>query len=109
MKNARVQILFLEQAPQNYASAILRDLDQQNFHPVVVLGAPSYSSQLVSDTGGAHTVNGAYLEQTASLFLGGDAAHIAAVTTFNNWVQRVAPGFTPDTFTLGGWLCAELF
>ena len=39
MKSAGVQILFLEQEPQNYASAIFRDLAQQNFHPVVVLGA----------------------------------------------------------------------
>ena len=51
MKNAGVQILFLEQEPQNYASAIFRDLDQQNFHPVVVLGAASYSSQLIGNAG----------------------------------------------------------
>ncbi len=109
MKNAGVQILFLEQEPQNYASAIFRDLDQQNFHPVVVLGAPSYNSQLIGNAGGPHAVDGAYLEQAASLYLGGDAAQIPAVTTFNTWVQKVSPGFTPDFFTLGGWLCAQLF
>lgn len=109
MRNAGVQILFLEQAPQNYASAVIHDLDQQNFHPVVVLGAPSYSPQLVKNAGGAQAVNHAYLAQTASLYLGGDAARIPAVATFNTWVHRVDPGFTPDTFTLGGWLCAELF
>ena len=52
MRNAGVQILFLEQEPQNYASAIFRDLDEQNFHPVVVLGAPSYSTQLIANAGG---------------------------------------------------------
>ncbi len=52
MKSAGVQILFLEQEPQNYASAIFRDLDEQNFHPVVVLGAASYSPQLVGNAGG---------------------------------------------------------
>ena len=51
MKAAGVQILFLEQEPQNYASAIFKDLTQQNFHPVVVLGAPSYSKQLIADAG----------------------------------------------------------
>ncbi|MGD0881230.1 MAG: ABC transporter substrate-binding protein [Acidimicrobiales bacterium] len=109
MKAAGVQILFLEQEPQNYASAIFRDLDEQNFHPVVVLGAPSYNPQLVANAGGAQAVDGAYLQQAASLYLGGDASQIPAVTTFNTWVQKVSPGFTPDFFTLTGWLCAELF
>ena len=109
MKNAGVQILFLEQEPQNYASAIFRDLAQQDFHPVVVLGAPSYNPQLVANAGGAGAVDGAYLEQPASLYLGEDAGQIPAVTTFNTWVQKVSPGFTPDFFTLVGWLCGELF
>ncbi len=109
MKNAGVQILFLEQEPQNYASAIFRDLDQQNFHPVVVLGAASYSRQLIGNAGGPQAVDGAYLEQGASLYLGEDAAQIPAVTTFNTWVQKVSPGFTTDFFTLTGWLCGELF
>ncbi len=109
MKNAGVQILFLEQEPQNYASAIFQDLTQQNFHPVVVLGAPSYNPQLVAHAGGPDAVDGAYLEQPASLYLGEDATEIPAVATFNTWVQKVSPGFTPDFFTLTGWLCAELF
>ena len=109
MKSAGVRILFLEQEPENYASAIFRDLAQQDFHPVVVLGAPSYSSQLIGGAGGAQAVNGAYLEQAASLYLGEDAAQIPAVTTFNHWVQKVSPGFKTDFFTLTGWLCGELF
>ncbi len=109
MKSAGVQLLFLEQEPQNYASAIFRDLDQQNFHPVVVLGAPSYNRQLIANAGGPSAVNGAYLQQAASLYLGEDAAQIPTITTFNTWVQKVSPGFTPDFFTLTGWLCAELF
>ncbi len=109
MKDAGVQILFLEQEPQNYASAIFRDLGQQNFHPVVVLGAPSYNSQLIGNAGGPDAVNGAYLEQAASLYLGEDSPLIPTVTTFNTWVHRISPGFTPDFFTLAGWLCGELF
>jgi ABC-type branched-subunit amino acid transport system substrate-binding protein len=109
MKSAGVQILFLEQEPQNYASAIFRDLVQQDFHPVVVLGAASYSGQLVANAGGPQAVNGAYLEQAASLYLGEDAAQIPAIATFNTWVQKVSPGFTPDFFTLAGWLCGQLF
>jgi branched-chain amino acid transport system substrate-binding protein len=109
MKEAGVQILFLEQEPQNYASAIFRDLAQQNFHPIVVLGTPSYSEQLVAHSGGAGAVDGAYLAQASALFLGEDAGAIPAVTTFNTWVQKVSPGFPTDFATLVGWLCAELF
>jgi ABC-type branched-subunit amino acid transport system substrate-binding protein len=109
MKNAGVQILFLEQEPQNYASAIFRDLTQQNFHPVVVLGSPSYNPQLIANAGGAGAVDGAYLEQAASLYLGEDASQIPAITTFNTWVQKASPGFTPDVFALDGWLATELF
>ena len=109
MKNAGVQILFLEQEPQNYASAIFRDLSQQNFHPVVVVGAPSYNPQLIGNAGGPHAVDGSYLEQPASLYLGEDAAQIPTIFTFASWVQKVSPGFTPDFFTLVGWLCGELF
>ena len=36
-------------------------------------------------------------------------SQIPAITTFTDWVQKVSPGFTPDYFTLIGWLCAELF
>ena len=109
MKDMGVQILFLEQEPQNYAASIFKDLDEQNFHPIVVLGAAAYSHQLVANSGGAPNVDGAYLEQQEALFLGEDAPSIPAVATFNTWVQKVSPGFTTDFFTLEGWLCAELF
>jgi ABC-type branched-subunit amino acid transport system substrate-binding protein len=109
MKDMGVQILFLEQEPQNYAAAIFKDLQEQNFHPVVVLGGASYSHQLVANSGGAAAVDGAYLEQQEALYLGEDAPGIPAVATFNTWVQKASPGFNPDLFTLEGWLCAQLF
>ncbi len=109
MKNAGVKILFLEQSPQNYASATIKDLNQQDFHPILVLGGPSYSGQLVANSGGAAAIDGTYFEQSASLYLGEDAAQIPAVKTFQTWVQKASPGFKPDEFTLYGWLSAELF
>src|ERR1019366_7263969 len=109
MKNAGVQILFLEQMPQNYASAAIKDLNQQNFHPVVVLGSPAYNSVLVANSGGAAAIDGAYFEQQSAYYLGEDAPAIPAVTTFDTWVKKVAPGFPADLFTFEGWLNAELF
>jgi len=109
MKNAGVKILFLSQLPQNYASAMLKDLQQQNFHPQVILGSTNYSNDLVSASGGPSAVNGALFDQNTSLFLGQDAPEIPAVGLFNKWVQKASPGFKTDLFTLYGWLSAELF
>ncbi len=109
MRNAGVKILFIEQMPQNYAAAVVKALNLQNFHPVLVLGASTYSQELVANAGGAAAIDGAYLEQGYALYLGEDADSIPAVNTFLNWVQNVSPGFKPDLFTLFGWLSAELF
>jgi ABC-type branched-subunit amino acid transport system substrate-binding protein len=109
MKNAGVKLLFLSQLPQNYASAMLKDLQQQNFHPQVILGSANYSNDLVSASGGPAAVDGALFDQNTSLFLGQDASQIPAVGLFDKWVQTASPGFKTDLFTLYGWLSAELF
>jgi branched-chain amino acid transport system substrate-binding protein len=109
MKNAGVKVIFLDQMPSSYASALLKDLVQQNYHPDVVLGAATYSNQLVEQSGGAAAVNGSYLDQNASLYLGGDASTIPAVSTFLHWVNVASPGWRTDLFTLYGWLSGELF
>jgi branched-chain amino acid transport system substrate-binding protein len=109
MKGAGVKILFLEQMPQNYASAVIKALNQQNFHPVLVLGASTYSEALVPNSGGAPATDGAFLNQGTSLYLGEDAVDIPAVGTFLKWVQRASPGFKADYYTLTGWLSADLF
>lgn len=109
MRNAGVKILFVEQMPENYASAVFQAMQAQDFHPVVVLGASTYSNALVAAAGGASATDGAYLEQAASLFLGQDAPAIPAVSTFQSWVQKASPGFKPDLYALYGWASAELF
>jgi ABC-type branched-subunit amino acid transport system substrate-binding protein len=109
MRNAGVKILFIEQMPQNYAAAVVKALNLQNFHPELVLGASTYSQELVPNSGGAAAIDGAFLEQGYSLYLGEDAGSIPAVNTFLTWVQNVSPGFKPDLFTLFGWLSGELF
>jgi ABC-type branched-subunit amino acid transport system substrate-binding protein len=109
MKNAGVKIIFMDQMPSNYAGAVLRALQQQNFHPQVLLGAATYSNQLVTQSGGAANVNGAYLSQNLALYLGTDQTAVPAVGTFLHWVQVASPGFNPDLFTAYGWLSANLF
>jgi ABC-type branched-subunit amino acid transport system substrate-binding protein len=109
MRKAGVKILFIEQMPENYASAVFKALNQQNFHPVIVLGASTYSEALIPASGGAAATDGAYLEQNTSLFLGEDAASFPAVNLFLHWVQEASPGFKPDLYTLYGWISGQLF
>ena len=109
MKNAGVKIIFMDQMPGNYAASVFKALAQQNFHPQVLLGAATYSNQLVSQSGGAANVDGAYLSQNLALYLGTDETAVPAVGTFLQWVQKTSPGFNPDLFTAYGWLSADLF
>jgi branched-chain amino acid transport system substrate-binding protein len=109
MKNQGVKILFIEQMPENYASAVIKALNAQDYHPQVILGASTYSGSLISASGGASAIDGAYMEQNASLYLGEDASTIPAVSTFLKWVNVASPGFKADLFTLYGWVSAELF
>ena len=109
MKNDGVKILFIEQMPENYAAAVVKALNQQDFHPVVVFGGSTYSEELVPNSGGAAAIDGGYMEQNTALFLGEDAPAIPAVSTFLTWVQKASPGFKADLYTLFGWLSAELF
>ncbi len=109
MKNQGVKILFIEQMPENYASAVIKALNQQDYHPQVILGASTYSGSLIAASGGAAAIDGAYMEQNASLYLGEDSSTIPAVSTFLKWVNVASPGFHADLFTLYGWVSAELF
>ena len=109
MKSAGVKMLFVDSMAEMYASSLLKSLSQQNFHPVVILGAAAYTNNLVTDSGGPAAVNGDYLQQNASLYLGQDASSIPAVSTFLHWVNVASPGFKPDLFTLYAWLSGQLF
>jgi ABC-type branched-subunit amino acid transport system substrate-binding protein len=109
MRDAGIKILFLEQMPENYAAAVVKALNQQNYHPQLVFGASTYSEQLVPDSGGAAATEGIYMEMVNSLFLGEDTNQLPAAKTFQTWVQKASPGFKPDLYTLFGWLSGQLF
>ena len=109
MRKDGVKILFLEQMPENYAAAVVKALNQQDYHPELVFGASTYSERLVPDSGGAAAIDGTYMEMVNSLFLGEDAGKLPAADTFQKWLQKVSPGFKPDLYTLFGWLSGQLF
>ncbi len=109
MRNAGVQLILIDQLPQNYAGALLKAMSQQNFHPKLIIGTAAYSQQLVTSAGGPAAANGSNVEMPNALFLGEDAQVIPADATFLKWVQKVSPGFKPDYYTLAGWANAQLF
>ena len=109
MRNAGVQLILIDQLPQNYAGALLKAMSQQNFHPKLIIGTAAYSQQLVASAGGPAAADGSNVEMPNALFLGEDAQVIPADATFLKWVQRVSPGFKPDYYTLAGWANAQLF
>jgi ABC-type branched-subunit amino acid transport system substrate-binding protein len=109
MKNAGVKILFVEGMSETYAASLLKDLQEQSYHPAVVLGAATYTNTLANDSGGAAAINGDYLDQNTSLYLGQDAKDIPAVGTFLHWVNVASPGFHTDLYALYAWLSMELF
>jgi ABC-type branched-subunit amino acid transport system substrate-binding protein len=109
MRDAGVKLLYSDQLPENYASAVIKALNQQDFHPIVVIGVSAYSEQLVPNSGGASAIDGAYFEMPTSLFLGEDQGSLPAVATFLKWVHKASPGFDPDFYTLAGWMSTELF
>jgi branched-chain amino acid transport system substrate-binding protein len=109
MKDRGVKMLFIEQNPTMYAAPLIRALNAENFHPMVVLGASTYSDTLIPTSGGAAATTGMYLEQDVVLYLGSDARSVPAVTTFLHWTSAVTSSKRPTLFTLFGWLSAELF
>jgi branched-chain amino acid transport system substrate-binding protein len=109
MKAKGVKMLFIEQNPTLYASSLIKALNNETFHPMVVLGASTYSDTLIPTSGGASATNGMYLEQDAALYLGTDAKAIPAVTRFLHWTSVATASAKPTLFTLYGWLSAQLF
>ena len=109
MRKDEVQLVYIDQLPENYAGGLLQALNQQNFHPVLVIGTASYSEALASAAGGPAAVNGSNMEMPKARFLGEDASQIPAVGTFLKWVQKASPGFKADYYTLAGWADAQLF
>jgi ABC-type branched-subunit amino acid transport system substrate-binding protein len=110
MKNAGVQFVDLTSMDAADAENIVSEMRSMHFHPQVIESAgPIYTNNFVQLAGGAAATDGIYLDQTVSLYLGGDAKSIPEVNTFLSWVQKVHPGFVPDLFTLYGWISGMLF
>ncbi len=101
MKNAGVKVIFLDQMPASYASALLKDLVQQNYHPAVVLGAATYSNALIPDSGARRRSTAPTSTRTPRSISGGTRPPFppsAPSSTGSTWPRRAGrPTFSPCT------------
>ncbi len=110
MQHAGVQFVDLTLMDASDAEHIVEEMHDLGFHPQVIeSGGPIYVDNFVQLSGGTANADGIFLNQTDSLYLGGDSKSVPEVDTFLSWVQKVHPGFTPDLFTLYGWISGMLF
>lgn len=110
MQHAGVQFVDLTLMDASDAEHIVEEMHDLGYHPQVIeSGGPIYVDNFVQLSGGTANADGIYLNQTDALYLGGDAKSVPEVDTFLSWVQKVHPGFTPDLYTLYGWISGMLF
>lgn len=109
MEQAGVQMVVLDQTDVAAVARFVDAMQAQGFHPAVVTSSgTAYDATFVQQAGesAAETVTSA---QTQALYLGGDAAIIPAVKTFDHWYSVAFPGHQPDIYALYAWASAELF
>jgi len=105
-----VQAVNLTSIDAKHAATFMQEASTQGFHPPLVFSeGPIYTDDFVKQAGGNAVVDGAYLDQEAALYLGGDESEVPAVGTFLKWVHGLYPGFSPDIFTFDGWISAALY
>jgi ABC-type branched-subunit amino acid transport system substrate-binding protein len=110
MKNKGVNFLWMTDLDWQVGADIMQNLAQQGWKPAVIFsGGPIYTPQFIKAAGGASVVNGIWLGQVQDLYLGQDAKTNPAVKTFDTWVHKTDPSWSPDIFTLYGWASAQMF
>jgi len=108
MRQRGVKFVFLVAVDEKTTARIAKAMAQQSFKPeVFMVHGAAYHPGLVPLAGAA--VEGMFNAQPYSMFAGEDAAHIPEVKLFNEWVQKVKPGYKPDLFAAFAWSSGRLF
>ena len=107
MRQAGVKAVFLVAVDVKTVARLAKAMAQQNFKPEFFLvNGPAYDPSLVSLAG--DSVEGLFSSQPYSLFGGEDAGVIPEVKLFNEWVQKIKPGYKPDLFAAFAWSSGRL-
>jgi len=110
MKNDNVNAVDLTAVDWQVGAEFVQQAAAQNWHPGLIFSAgPIYADQFIAHAGGPAATNGIQIGQAQALYLGQDAKNIPADKLFLQYVQKVNSSWTPDLFTLYGWVSAALF
>jgi ABC-type branched-subunit amino acid transport system substrate-binding protein len=107
MKNKGIKTLMMTIDVGNMAR-MAKAIQQQNFKlDLPIYGGNAYDPKFLSLAGTA--AEGAMIYSTTALYAGEDRATVPEVDLFLKWLAKVAPGATPDLFTVYGWISGRLF
>jgi hypothetical protein len=110
MKNDNVNAVDLTGLDWQVGAEFVQQAAAQDCHPGLIFSAgPIYADQFIAHAGGPAATNGIQIGQAQALYLGQDAKNLPADKLFLQYVQKVSPSWTPDLFTLYGWVSAALF
>ena len=107
MRNEGVEFVMITGADVKSLARFAKAMQQQNFKPkVFATGGIGYDGNLIALAG--DSVEGLLNDQQQALYLGEDARTTPEVALFQQWIQRVKPGFKADVFTAFGWASGRL-
>jgi ABC-type branched-subunit amino acid transport system substrate-binding protein len=104
MKGAGVKMVYLGAVDDKTTARLLKSMAQQGMQVPVVTNAIGYDRDIPKLAGAA--AEGLYTWQPYSMYAGEDG--IAEVKLMNSWIQRVKPGWVPDTYTVFAWASGRL-
>jgi hypothetical protein len=108
MRQSGVKAVYMTAVDVKTTARLAKAMAQQNFKPdFFLVGGVAYDPGMVSLAGDA--VEGVYNAQPYAMFGGEDAGAIPEVRLFNQWLQKVKPGYKPDLFAAYGWASGRLF
>jgi ABC-type branched-subunit amino acid transport system substrate-binding protein len=107
MRQAGVKAVYLVAVDVKTVARLAKAMAQQGLKPdFFLVNGPAYDPSLVSLAG--DSVEGLFSAQPYSLFDGEDAGVIPEVKLFNEWVQKIKPGYKPDLFAAFAWSSGRL-
>jgi ABC-type branched-subunit amino acid transport system substrate-binding protein len=109
MRKAKVDWVNLSALAITQGAHIIQDMAAQNFHPKVIEVDTAYTAQFFKLFSNPSITNNIVIGQSYARFLGEDAATIPAVGTFDTWMKKTNPSFSPDLYSVYGWTGAQMF
>ncbi|MCU1462064.1 MAG: hypothetical protein JWO37_2139 [Acidimicrobiales bacterium] len=107
MRQSNVKLVF-NMADVKSVARVAKAMAQQNYKPdAYVSYGPAYDASLMPLAGPA--AEGTLNITTQAMYLGEDASAVPEVALFDQWLQKVKPGYKPDLYAAYGWASARMF